>query len=446
MRSSSDINHNIWRLAWPMIISNLSVPILGLVDTAILGHLEDAQFLVAVAIGSSILSFLYWGFGFLRMGTTGFAAQAYGAEQHNRSRLIIGQSLILGLVLGLSVVCLSPMLLSVGLRLIVPPMGSEELAASYVQIRIFSAPAVLMNYAIIGWMIGHQNTRWPLIIMLFTNSINLALDFLLIVGLDMNSDGAAIATLIAEYSGCGLALYLLKRQLHRRPGSLDIQSLLRWQDYRELIVVNRHLFVRTLILLASFAFFTAQGAKQGEVIVAANVILIHLLTLTAFGMDGFAHAAEAMVGAAVGKKDGKLFLSVCYHSAFWSLVTALAFTLLFLIAGPAIIGLLTSIAAVKAAAIQYLPWLLVLPLISVWGYLFDGIFIGATQTAAMQTTMIYAATLVYLPTWYFGQYWGNHGLWFALIAFNAARGLFLGFCFYRFNQQQRWWRAAAGND
>jgi MATE family multidrug resistance protein len=428
-----------------MIISNLSVPMLGLVDTAILGHLENPAFLAAVAVGSSILSFLYWGFGFLRMGTTGFAAQAHGSQQHNRSRLIVAQSMILGLALGASIVCLSPVLLGLGLQLIVPPTGSGELAASYAQIRIFSAPAVLMNYAIIGWMIGHQNTRWPLIITLFTNILNLMLDFLLIIGLDMNSDGAAIATLIAEYSGCGLALYLLKRQLHGLPGSLDVHSLWRWRDYRELFIVNRHLFVRTLALLASFAFFTAQGAKQGDIVLAANVILINLLTLTAFGMDGFAHAAEALIGDAVGKRNNKLFLAICYHCAFWSLLTALGFTLLFLVAGPELVGLLTSIPTVKAAVIQYFPWLLVLPLVSVWSYLFDGIFIGATQTAAMQTTMLYAVTLVYLPIWYFGQHWGNHGLWIALIAFNAARGLFLGICFYRFNQQQRWWQTTINN-
>ncbi len=426
-----------------MIISNLSVPMLGLVDTAILGHLENAVYLAAVAVGGSILSFLYWGFGFLRMGTTGLAAQAYGANQHNQSRLIISQSIVLGLSLGFLIIISSPLLLQLGLSLVVPPDGAEQLAASYTQIRIFSAPAVLINYGIVGWLIGQQNTRWPLVIALFTNIINVLLDWLLIVGLDMNSEGAAIASLIAEYSGCGLALIILRQQLARSQGQLDHQRLKRWQDYRQLLTTNRHLFIRTLALLASLAFFTSQGAEQGDVVLAANTLIMNLLLLTAFGLDDCAHSAEALAGRAVGKRDHKTFIDTCYHCCLWSLATAVLFTLLFLSLGTQLIALLTSIEAVRFQAEQYLPWLLALPLVAVWSYLLDGIFIGATQTAAMQKTMLLSAGLVYLPCWYFTQHWGNHGLWFAFVAFNAARGLSLGAYFYQYtyrpNQQLRWW-------
>ena len=439
MLSKTDLNHKIWRLAWPMIISNLSVPMLGLVDTAILGHLESAHFLAAVAIGGSILSFLYWGFGFLRMGTTGLAAQAFGAERHNQSRLIIGQSMLLGLALGLIIIISSPLLLQLGLTLVAPPEGSRQLAASYLQIRIFSAPAVLLNYTIIGWMIGRQDTRWPLLIMLFTNSLNVILDLVLIIGLDMNSDGAAIATLIAEYCGCALALLILRQQLRQAQGQLQRQRLWCWQDYRELLTVNRHLFIRTLALLASIAFFTAQGAKQGEIVLAANSILMHFLLLTAFGLDGFAHAAEALVGDAVGKRNRQAFIDICRQCAVWSLLTAGGFTLLFWALGPQLLGILTSIEAVRDQALQYLPWLLALPLVAVWSYLLDGIFIGATRSQAMQSTMLVSAGLVYLPCWYFSQPLGNHGLWLAFLAFNAARGLTLGVVFFRYNRPWRWW-------
>jgi MATE family multidrug resistance protein len=422
-----------------MIISNLSVPMLGLVDTAILGHLQNAYYLAAVAIGGSILSFLYWGFGFLRMGTTGLAAQAFGAEQHNHSRLISAQGMIIGLMLGLLIVCLSPLLIALGLSVIVPPTGSHQLAADYAQIRVFSAPAVLVNYAIIGWMIGRQNTRWPLIIILFTNVLNIGLDLLFIVGLDMKSDGAAIATLIAEYSGCGLALLVLRQMLMSSDGTLDTSRLWLWQDYRELLLVNRHLFIRTLALLASLSFFTAQGARQGEVILAANTIIMQLVLLTSFGLDGFAHAAEALVGDAVGKRSSSLFKATCRHCAIWSLFTAGLFTLFFALAGPQLIALLTSIDAVQQETVQFLPWLLVLPLIAVWSYLLDGIFIGATQTSAMQNAMLLSALVVYLPCWYFSQHWGNHGLWFAFIAFNAARGIFLGIYFKHYQRHNNWW-------
>ena len=347
--------------------------------------------------------------------------------------------MIIGLVLGLLIVCLSPLLIRFGLSLIVPPEGSHQLAASYAQIRIFSAPAVLANYAIIGWMIGRQNTRWPLIITLFTNALNLGLDFLLIIGFGMKSDGAAIATLIAEYSGCGLALLILRQMLAGSEGTLATARLWRWQDYRELLLVNRHLFIRTLALLASLSFFTAQGARHGEIVLAANTIIMQLVLLTSFGLDGFAHAAEALVGDAVGKRNSSLFRATCWHCGLWSLVTAGLFTLLFTLAGPQLISLLTSIDTVQQEASRFLPWLLLLPLIAVWSYLLDGIFIGATQTAAMQTSMLLSVVLVYLPCWYFSQHWGNHGLWFAFIAFNAARGIFLGIYFQRYQQQHRWW-------
>jgi MATE family multidrug resistance protein len=445
MRSKYSLNHNIWRLAWPLIISNISVPLLGLVDTAILGHLENAVYLAAVAVSGSILSFLYWGFGFLRMGTTGLAAQAYGANDHDQSRLILGQSILLALALGLLVVCFSPLLLQLGFSLVVPPEHARQAASSYAQIRIFSAPAVLLNYAIIGWLIGQQNTRWPLYITVFTNIINIALDLLLVIGLDMKSDGAAIATLIAEYSGCGLGLLLIRRLLTNSPGQLPSQRLWRWQEYRQLLLVNRHLFVRTLLLLASFAFFTAQGANQGAVILSANAIMMNFLLLTSFGLDGFAHAAEAMVGKAVGNRDFDQFKAICWYSCLWSLLTALLFSLLFWVAGEQLIGLLTSLPEVKSEAGRYLPWLIALPLIAVWSYLLDGIFIGATQSRAMQNSMLGAVLLVYLPCWYFSQPLGNHGLWLAFVSLNAARGLALAYCFVEYNKQQCWWSNRSQN-
>jgi MATE family multidrug resistance protein len=438
MRFKHRLNHNIWHLAWPLIISNLSVPLLGLVDTAILGHLDNAHYLAAVAVSGSILSFLYWGFGFLRMGTTGLTAQAFGAKDHSQSRLILAQSAVVSLILGLMIVCLSPLLLNIGFSLVTPPENAQQAASSYAQIRIFSAPAVLINYALIGWFIGRQNTRWPLLITVFTNLLNIVLDLLLVVGLDMKSDGAAIATLISEYSGCGLGLIVIRQWLSRSPGVLDKQRLWRWQEYQHLLMVNRHLFVRTLLLLASLAFFTSQGAKQGTAILAANAILMNLVMLTSFGLDGFAHAAEALIGKAVGNKDYPLFKTTCLYCCYWSLITALLFSLLFMLAGHRLIGLLTSLQIVQIEASTYLPWLIALPLISVWSYLLDGIFIGATETKAMQTTMLYSVLLVYLPCWYLTQSLGNHGLWLAFVSFSAARGLTLGYCFIHFTRTQRW--------
>jgi MATE family multidrug resistance protein len=287
--------------------------------------------------------------------------------------------------------------------------------------------------------------RWPLYITVFTNSINIALDLLLVIGLDMKSDGAAIATLIAEYSGCGLGLIMIRQLLANTQGKLPGQRLWRWQEYQQLLLVNRHLFVRTLLLLASFAFFTAQGASQGTVILSANAIMMNFLLLTSFGLDGFAHAAEALIGKAVGNRDLRQFKATCFYCCIWSLLTALVFSLLFLLAGDHLIQLLTSLPEVRLQAARYLPWLIALPLIAVWSYLLDGIFIGATQTRAMQNTMLAAVLLVYLPCWYLSQPLGNHGLWLAFVCFNAARGVALTYCFVEFTRQQRWWPITSQN-
>ncbi len=434
----SPLHQKIWHLAWPMIVANLSLPLLGLVDAAILGHLDGARYLAAVALGSTVLSFLYWGFGFLRMGTTGLAAQAFGRQDHQHSRLIIGQSLLLGLLLGLLILALSPWLLAPALALLGPPPQTGELALSYMAIRIFSAPAVLVNYAIIGWLIGRQQTRWPLLISLFTNGLNIVLDVVLIIGLGLNSDGAAWATLIAEYSGCLLALWLLRRQLKALPGRLSLAALWQWRALQQLLRVNRHLFVRTLLLLASFAFFTAQGAAQGEVVLAANSLLIHLLMFTAFGLDGIAHAAEALVGDCIGGRDQRRFIATCKACGQWSLLIALALSLGFWLLEQPLLALLSDIPAVIASARSSYTWLIALPLIAVWSYLLDGIFIGATRSQAMQTSMLVSVLVVYLPCWYFSQGWGNHGLWLAFCAFNAARGITLALSFYRYQRQQRW--------
>ena len=438
MRPDTGLNHKIWRVTWPMIIANISVPLLGIVDTAILGHLNSPSHLAAVAVSSTILAFLYWGFGFLRMGTTGLSAQAYGANDHNELRLILGQAAIMGLGIGLAIVLLSPWLLNLGLWLIPPPSGTEELAAQYSHIRIFSAPAVMLNFAIVGWLIGKQNTRQAMWITVWTNVINIVLDLVFILGLGMDSKGAALATLIAEYSGCGLAIYLMIQQLKTTPGSLQRRQLWLAQSYNRLLHINSHLFIRTLALLASFAFFTAQGAQQGDVMLSANAILINLLLLTSFGLDSLAQTAETLTGDAMGQRNHTLFIKVCQYCGFWSLIVALGFTLIFYIAGEHIISLFTSLIDVKTLAISFLPWVTALPLISMWAYLLDGIFIGATKTKAMQNSMLLSAFFIYLPCWYATQHWGNHGLWFAFLAFNAARGLSLGWVFYRNNQQKAW--------
>ena len=283
------LDRKIWGIAWPAILSNISVPILGLVDAAILGHLGDARYLGAVALGTAILSFLYWGFSFLRMGTTGLVARATGAGDHDGAFLVLAQSMVLALVLAGTVILLHPLWLGLGFSLMDPQPALLPLAQSYAGIRITSAPAVLVTYAIIGWFIGRQNTRWPMVIMILTNAANIVLDVVFIIGLGLNSDGAAMATVIAEYLGLAVAVAVVTRQVPAGAWSKARRRIADWAAYSRLLRSNRHLFVRTVCLLASFAFFTAMGDKLGADTLAANALLIQMLMLAAFGPVSYTH-------------------------------------------------------------------------------------------------------------------------------------------------------------
>ncbi|MEP5765499.1 MAG: MATE family efflux transporter [Halieaceae bacterium] len=438
MAHSLSLNHKIWQIAWPAILSNISIPLLGLVDTAILGHLDSTRYLGAVAIGASILSFLYWGFGFLRMGTTGLVARAVGAGDSQRELLVLLQSAILALVLACGVIATHPLWLGFGLWLMSPGPGMTPLAEEYVSIRVFSAPAVLVTYAIVGWFIGRQNTRWPMLFLIVTNALNIVLDVLFIVVLDWKSAGAALATLCAEYVGCAIAIVAAFRQLDWRPWRQAREQLRKLTAYSELLASNRFLFIRTMCLLFSFAFFTAMSTRLGENTLAANTIMLNLLMLAAYGLDGFAYAAEGLTGNAAGGGDMQRFhesVRACWR---WSLGTALLLSAIFGLVAPWAYPLFTAHEAVLEVLRTYQYWLVLLPPVAALSYLLDGVFIGAARTRYMMYSMVLSLGLVYLPLWYLLRGQGNHGLWFAFIAFNGARGLTLAWYFRQLNQRQAW--------
>lgn len=429
--------HDVWRLSWPIIISNASVPLLGLVDTAVIGHLPHARYLAAVTLGSTLFSFLFWGFGFLRMGTTGLTSQAAGREDDQAVRNLLGQSLLIAVVIGLALIALSAPLIDVGLWLLQPDSAATaQLAAGYAHVRILSAPAVLMNYAIIGWFLGRQNARVTLLLMLITNSVNIVLDIVLVVGLDMNVRGVATASLIGDYTALAIGLWLAWRALRTLGGRFDTTPLKRLAAYGELFRVNRHLFVRTLCLLFAMAFFTSQGAQLGDQTLAANAILMQLVMMVSYGLDGFANAAEALTGKAAGREDWHEFGQSVRACAVFSLLTALVAALAFALGGPWLIARLTDIEAIRALAGHYLPWLVVMPLIAVWSYLLDGVFIGTTDTRAMRDTII-LALVIYLPVWWLTQPLGNHGLWLAFTVFTLVRSLGLG-AVYLTRRRKQW--------
>lgn len=438
MESRKQLDHKIWAIAWPAILSHISIPLLGLVDSAILGHLGSTRYLGAVAVGAALLSFLYWGFSFLRMGTTGLVARAEGAGEQDSSFLVLIRSSVLALLLAAVVLALHRPLIALGLTLMSPSEALLPLAQSYAAIRITSAPAVLVTYTVVGWFVGRQNTRWPMFIVVLTNLTNIGLDFLFVMGFGWNSDGAAAATVVAEYLGCGLALFAVW-QAHPGVKISNFKDKLRdVSAYKHLLESNRHLFLRTISLLFSFAFFTAQGENFGSDTLAANTLIMQLLMMAAYGMDGFATAVEGLAGQRLGGRDLPGFQRAVRRCALWTLVAASLVSLVFLLFQQPIVGLLTSIDSVKELMLHYFPWLIALPLLAAPSYLLDGVFIGAAETRYMMTTMVQSVLLVYLPLWYLTQGMGNHGLWLSFTAFNLARGLTLYYWFRRLSRRGEW--------
>lgn len=433
-----EISRQVFQIALPMTLASLSVPLLSLVDTAILGHLSSDNYLAAVAAGGSVITLLFWLFAFLRMGSTGLTARAWGANDERRCKELLFQSLLLALLLGLMVIIFRQFIVQIVLQLISPSAEVMPLAAEYCLIRVFAAPGTFMTYCAIGWLLGLQQARTTLAVMLFVNVANIALDFLFIVGFDWNSRGAALASLTAEYMGVVVALALVSIKLRTLSCGWQWRQLFQWHQYREFFAVNRHLFVRTALLLFTMTFFTAQGARQGDVVLAANAILMQLLLLIAFTQDGFAHAAESLTGQAIGAQQTERFLKICYTSTFWGFLIALLATLIYWLLPHTIVGLFTSLSAVASAALVYWPWLVTLPLFGLICFMADGVFIGSGKTRAMQQSMIVAVLMVFLPVWFFSRPLGNHGLWLAYLSFLAARSLLMGWLFFHYTRRQLW--------
>jgi len=406
-----------------MILSNISVPLLGMVDTGVTGHLESSAYLGAVAIGSTIFSFLYLGMNFLRMGTTGIAAQSYGADDNDGIRVALGQALIVSLVIAIGILAFQVPIGRIALTLLGGDAETQSHAATYFSIRVWSAPGTLANFALLGWFLGLQNARVPLLMFLTINITNIVLDLLFVLVLGMKVDGVALASVIAEYSGLLVGGIFAIAALRSHAGHWPIARLINLSAYKAFFSVNANLFVRTMTLIFAFAFVTAQGARLGPTILAANAVLMNFQNLTSLGLDGLAHAAEAMVGKAVGQKDNEALRHTVRLTLRWSLIFAAGFTLLYVVAGPMIVRILTDLPDVRATAMVYFPWVVVLPLISVWCFLYDGVYVGMTRAREMRNIMLVSTFLVFLPTWYVTQAFGNHGLWFALLAFLASRGI-----------------------
>lgn len=433
----SPTHRKVWALAAPMILSNISVPLVALVDSTVVGHLPHAHQLGAVAVGSTLYMLLLGVLGFLRMGTTGFAAQAAGRADGGALRQVLLQGLGLALGLALLLGLLAVPFSDLALGLMNPSAELGTLTREFFHLRLLGLPAALANYALVGWFLGTQNARAPLAILLGTNLANIALALWFVLGLDWGVAGAARAAVIAEWSGALIGLALTREALRRYPGRIDWPALQLWRNWRPLLAVNRDIFIRSLALQLVFFLLTVQGTRMGDATVAANALLLNGLLVTAYALDGLAHAVEALCGHAIGARDRAGLYRTLLVAGGWSLLASLAFALFFMLGGGLFIDMQSDIAAVRDVAHTYLPYLALLPLIAVWSYLLDGLFIGATRAREMRDAMLMAVVLS-LPLGWGLQFLGNHGLWLAFLAFMALRGLSLGALAWRLQRRDGW--------
>jgi MATE family multidrug resistance protein len=427
----------VWALAAPMLLCNLSVPLVTLVDSTVVGHLPEAQQLAAVAIGGGLYSLLIGLLSFLRMGTSGFSAQACGRNDGALLRQTLLQGLLLALGLAVLVGLFSLPFSDMALALMQPSAELDELTRSYFYIRLFGLPAALANYALVGWLLGTQNARAPMAIMLATNLLNALLSVLFVLGFDWGVTGAAHASVVAEYSGALLGLWLTRRALRLFPGRINWAALGNWLSWRALLTVNRDIFIRTLALQMVFFLLTVQGTRLGDSTVAANALLLNGLLLSAYALDGLANAVEALCGHAIGARNGLALRRTLVVAGGWSLLLSALFAVALLLGGHLFINMQSDIASVRAVAYSYVPYLAALPLLSVGSYLLDGLFIGATRAREMRDAMLLAVA-VSLPLAWLLSGWGNHGLWLALLAFMLLRSVILGIFAWRLNRAGAW--------
>ncbi len=410
-------------IAWPIILSNISTPLLGLVDTAVIGNLGEAALLGAIAVGAMIFSFLYWGFGFLRMGTTGLIAQARGSGNTAEVKAGLYRALALALVIGFTLLLLQWPIGMAAFSLIDGSAEVESAALDYFRIRIWAAPISLAHLVLLGYLLACEKTGAMLWIQILLNGTNIVLSVVFVVWLEWGVSGIAGATLLAESLAVVAGLIVVTRHLGATQETLHIpiSRLTDMEAVSRMLVVNRDIMIRTLCLIFAFAWFTNEGARTGDVVLAANAILMQFVAFSAFFLDGYALAAESLVGAAVGARNPALLDLTLRYISELGLITAGALSIVFYLGGGPIIDLLTNAEPVREAARLFLPWAILAPVVSLWCYLLDGVFIGATCTGEMRNAMI-ISLLAYLASFYLlYPVFSNHGLWASLMIYFIAR-------------------------
>ncbi len=421
------MNRRILRLAIPNIISNLTVPLVGLTDLVLMGHQDSEVFMGAVSLGSMIFMFIYSGFGFLRMGTSGFTAQAYGERSFEKSMSALSRALLVGLAAAVLMVVLQWPLGFVIFKFIGGSAEVESLAKEYFFIRIWAAPATLSLYAFTGWFIGMQNARSPMAIAITVNLLNIGFSIFFVEYYGMTASGVALGTLLAQYCGMILSIFLFTKYYGKIIKYWKKKAMMQVEGFKEFFRVNSDILIRTLLLTGTIFYFNAKSAAFGDEILAVNSLLLQFLWVYSYFIDGFAFAAESLVGRYVGAKNPSNLKKAIRLLFLWGLGISLPMTLTYHFAGDFFLRLLTSVQSVYEAAQPFQFWTALIPVITFAAFLWDGIYVGATASKTMRNAMIVSSLVVFLPAFYLlEQQLGNHGLWFAMMLFMASRGVYLG--------------------
>ena len=417
------MNKKILQLAIPSIVSNITVPLLGLIDVAIVGHLGSAAYIGAIAVGGMLFNIIYWLFGFLRMGTSGMTSQAFGQRDLKEVTRVLLRAVGVGLFIALCLLLLQYPIRKIAFLLIDATPEVRELATVYFNICVWGAPAVLGLYGFAGWFIGMQNSRFPMFIAITQNVVNIVASLSFVYLLDMKIEGVALGTLIAQYAGLFMASLLWLRYYGRLKIAFRWREIIGKTAMKRFFQVNSDIFFRTLCLVAVTTFFTSTGARQGDVVLAVNTLLMQLFTLFSYIMDGFAYAGEAMTGRYIGARNNTGLQRMIRLLFRWGWGLSLSFTILYMIGGQDFLGLLTNDTTVINAAGSYCYWVLAIPLAGFAAILWDGILIGATATRLMLYSMLVASGMFFLIYYIFYALMGNHALWMAFLIYLSLRGI-----------------------
>lgn len=425
-------DRQILHIALPSIVSNITVPLLGLIDVSIVGHLGAASYIGAIAVGGMLFNMIYWLFGFLRMGTGGLTAQAYGRHDLQEVTRILLRSLSISPLLALVLLLLQYPIRNIAFMCMDTSEEVRQLATLYFHICIWGAPATLGLYGFTGWYIGMQNSRFPMFIAITQNIVNIAASLFFVFVLKMKVEGVALGTLVAQYAGLGMACLLWLAYYRPLRKYLRQKALFNRTEMKRFFQVNRDIFFRTLCLIAVTVFFTSTGAAYGDVVLAVNALLMQLFTLFSYFMDGFAYAGEALSGKYIGAKDNQSLRLTIRHLFKWGIALSLLFTLLYGAGGKSFLGLLTNDTSVISASEEYIYWVLAIPLAGFSAFLLDGICIGATATHLMLRSMLVASASFFLLYYGLHDTLGNHALWMAFIVYLALRGIVQAFYYFSY--------------